>query len=525
VNDHETRNGRRFVGKLSALALASTLPILAVPPAADASTPRPAPLTNVQATANDSSSFTVTLDAAANTASYIVYAGATRHAVGSRQLGSAPYSSSSDEPQITVSGVPYRNDPYYYRVEAVNGDRHRYSDILPVGLQPPAPTDMAAHASDTSAYLTWDNSAAPATTVEQSTSSSFDDARTYKVNGSTKAFTPYRVAKGQRYFWRVRSVNAGTPSGWSPAVSAVAPNHGHGLRVMTYNVLEASHDGSRESGRRIAPWSKRKVVAARLIRSASPEVVAVQEAASRIRPHLLQVTSLKRQLGHKWAMARTQPPLGTPGTRSTVFLLYRKDLVTPYGHAGNWSLSHRGYRRFAAYQPFKVDSSGTKFLMVTPHLAHGLGHRYDVERRAETKTLIDKSQKYANKLDVSTVFAGDFNSSTSRSRTFDAATNTMRKHGIADAYTVAQRRVNARYDSGNQYRRTPIKRGESIDHIFATPGVGIKSWRLVMHLHHGHFTGVMASDHSPVLSTVILPSPASPTILGTVLHKVPRGLG
>lgn len=81
----------------------------------------------------------------------------------------------------------------------------------------------------------------------------------------------------------------------------------------------------------------------------------------------------------------------------------------------------------------------------------------------------------------------------------------MRTAHVADAHQVALARSNERYDSANQYLRTPPAYGQSIDYVFVSPGIAVYSWRMIIALSRGRFVGTMASDHNPVYANVVIP--------------------
>jgi endonuclease/exonuclease/phosphatase family metal-dependent hydrolase len=96
------------------------------------------------------------------------------------------------------------------------------------------------------------------------------------------------------------------------------------------------------------------------------------------------------------------------------------------------------------------------------------------------------------------VYAGDFNSNTSATHVFDGPGRAMRTARVLDARDAAVHLYNASYNSANQYLRTPPHTGDSVDYVFAAPGVGVLSRAVVLKLSGGRFPGVIPSDHNPV---------------------------
>jgi endonuclease/exonuclease/phosphatase family metal-dependent hydrolase len=100
---------------------------------------------------------------------------------------------------------------------------------------------------------------------------------------------------------------------------------------------------------------------------------------------------------------------------------------------------------------------------------------------------------------------GDFNSDPFDHHAFNAPSMVMKSHNIADAYNVAQHRKFAHYNTANHYMRRPPHVGARIDYVFAPPGVGVNSWKLVMRMHHHDFMGTIPSDHNPVVTNLSYP--------------------
>jgi endonuclease/exonuclease/phosphatase family metal-dependent hydrolase len=275
------------------------------------------------------------------------------------------------------------------------------------------------------------------------------------------------------------------------------------IRVMTYNILELSRDGDHEGSGIVAPWSERKAAAARLIKDANPDVVAVQEGSDWVgRPRgVRQVGSLRAALGGVYALAHTEISPEEPHYfRTGVYILYKKAEYRAYGRGWHWAL---GNHRWAAYQLLRNRMTGARFLFVSTHLLKGNGAANDRQREAETNVLITKARRYAARHGrVPVIYAGDFNSDSDRRHAFNGPAIAMRDANITDTFNAAHGRVLGRYNSANQYERRPPKAGDHIDYVFASPGVVVRSWRLVMRLSDGRLLGVIPSDHNPVVTNL-----------------------
>jgi endonuclease/exonuclease/phosphatase family metal-dependent hydrolase len=408
---------------------------------------------------------------------------------------------------MSVNGLASLNAPYYYRVAALNGPKRTFSaSIGEVNLRPATPTNLRVASSHAKTYLSWASKSASGFQVERSTDPTMTtNPKLYTVRGDANEFTPYGLTKGKTYYYRVRALNAATPSTFSAVTRAVTQGGSQSMKVMTYNIKEARFDGVHEGGNTVAPWSaRRKAAAAHLIENAMPDVIGVQEGADLLGHHR-QVDTLRAALHGRYALAHTEIPPGQPHTRRTgVYIMYNKSTYRAVGRGGHWNL---GEKRSAAHQVLANRRTGAKVLIVSTHLFHGLGRGADMNRRHETQKLLRLGHSFAARKGLPIVYVGDFNSDPFKSKhAFDAPAQVMRAHHIADAFNVAQHRSMAHYDTGNGYRTRPPHVGARIDYVFAPQGVAVNSWRLVMRLHHGKFVGTIPSDHNPLLVTLSYPT-------------------
>lgn len=277
------------------------------------------------------------------------------------------------------------------------------------------------------------------------------------------------------------------------------------VRVMTYNILELSADGRHEGTGTVAPWSKRKGAAARLIRRANPDVVAIQEGSDWVgRPRgRRQVDSLRSALGGVYALSHTEVSPDKPHYfRTGCYILYKKSEYALAGHAWHWAL---GNQRWAAYQLLENRQTHARFLFVSTHLLVGVGAADDQKRENETKSLLKQAGRYAANHGVPVIYGGDFNSDHNRRHAFNGPAIAMRQANVADAFNAANSRALGRYNSANDNARRPPKFGDHIDYVFASAGVVVRSWRLVMDLSRGRLVGVIPSDHNPVVASLAYP--------------------
>ena len=240
------------------------------------------PISGVRIAAVTSTSFTVTLDSLGSGWTYRVYASTYRPDVYVENLAEAPHISRlARTPRIGLT-LRYTTKPVWYRVQARKGSTSRKtSAIFSVGLKPGTPTAPTVANVRGAVSLSWGGGAASGAEVQQATNAAFTTGlRTYKIQGSGRQLTPVRLVAGSRYWFRVRSVNVSTRSGFTAAVSATPSGRGQDLRVMTYNILTLTSDGTRAPGGVISPWSQRRTAAAGYINQVRPDLIGIQEGAS-----------------------------------------------------------------------------------------------------------------------------------------------------------------------------------------------------------------------------------------------------
>jgi endonuclease/exonuclease/phosphatase family metal-dependent hydrolase len=498
--------GRRSLGVLltAAVVLGLVLTSLVAQPAAAAKKSKYKPH-KVKVTAISTGS--VTVEAKARKArTWQLFAATTKKAVSAAHVRSATRSPVSRLPQVTLSGLRPTSEPYYYRIAASDGHKTRYSKIRSVYLRPATPTALRVE-TPTGGGLSvmWDEAGPAGTfTVEQASDASFtQDRRTYVVKGSAHQLTPYGLRKGGDYWFRVRAANGPVASGFSGAATTAAPAPGVPVRLLTYNLLFAGT--TKVGGTPASPWSKRRVAAAKLVGSASPGVIAVQEGNSLVAKGVRQVDSVAAELnsgGDDYTVAGTE----RDGTRTGPYVLYRTSQYAPVGAGGRWEL---GDGRYAAYQQLRDKRSGADFLAVSVHLTSGKGAAKDAARKRETRSLLDQAGDLGAKQGVPVVFAGDFNAHAGKNYAFDPTTLFAAEH-TPDAIDVAATLVNAKYNSANKYQPKPLLGSFNIDHIYATPGVAVTKWSMLLDLDgQGRFDGTIPSDHNPLVADLEIPAPVT----------------
>ncbi|MFN2562947.1 MAG: endonuclease/exonuclease/phosphatase family protein [Jatrophihabitans sp.] len=501
---------RRSLLRVALVATSALLASLLTPMAAQASA-WPSQPTGVVLRSTTSSSFTVALTRGTNVASYVLWASTAKsdlyytNLIANKRPSTLHYGTSTS-PLITVGGLAYTTRAYYYRVEARNGGNRSFSaSIYSTGLRPAMPTGLRLTAGPGGTYLTWTSSSVTGYTVQQATNSAMTAGLTsYSISGNNHQFTPYGLTVNSRYFFRIRAVNHNSVSSYTAVVDGVTLTREQGVRVMTYNVLELTQDGAKLVGGTVAPWSQRRLAAASLVHGVQPDVIGVQEAWPWVgsTPGVRQVDSLcsaLNALGDHYVVARTEIPYPEPGWgRYGDYIVYNSLRFRAVGAVGRWTTSAS---TVAVYQELQSVATGAVFLFVTTHLTQGGGSLGDTARADETKSMLAAAGAQAATDGVPVVYSGDFNSNPTQSAV-DGPGAAMQAARIADARLRAQYRVNEKYDSYNNYSRTPYPYSLFLDYIFAPPGVSASSWGEALNLSGGLMAGTIPSDHNPVYAWV-----------------------
>ena len=492
---------RRTAGAL--VAIAALVAAGLAPTAASASPAQTGVPTGIRVAVTTSSAFTITTNAATNTVYYRLFTSTLKSNLYVANISRARASALSRTPRMTIAGLPYTPAPYWYRVETINGGYRNWSGILSVGLRPAVPTGLTVTSNSTGTYLTWNSGPATGFSVAEATNAALTlNRRNYTIRGGlNRQFTPYGLIKGRTYYFRVQSLNGTTGSGYSTGVSAVKMTTQQVVSVMTYNILQATADGSVAGGQRIAPWSQRQAGVVAYIRQANPDLVGLQEAGAWTGavkgPR--QVDTLTAAL-KTYTLARTEVPPSERGYfRTANYILYKTAAYQAVGAGNHWTMPSG---HFASYQGLQNRTTGARVVYVVVHMGV---ESTDAVRQADMKWLMSTASHFAAAQHASVIYAGDFNSDVNGYHLFDGPSVAARAVHVADGLDSAQWLANQRYNSANGYSRTPPAFGQSIDHIYAPPGVAMVSWRLLLNLSGGKFVGVMPSDHNPLVADMTFP--------------------
>lgn len=441
-----------------------------------------------------------------------LYAAHTIKGVSVVNFGSAASSAWTHSKNVTVSGLKYSTEPYYYRLMAESSGHHAYSSIEgPVGLKPSKPTNLALSMPNGAVSLTWDSGAATGYQIVQASDAQLKVGRkVYTMKGLDRQFTPPALSSGSTYFFAVRARNLSTNSGLTAPVNGTPTASQTAVSVATYNIREAVHDNEPDGSNHGAPWSQRKGPAAALLRSAMPDVIGVQEAASFVDGSTTkrQADSLTQELGDPYKIARTEiPPTEPHYFRTGNNIIYNSNTLKTLGQGDHWDLGHGslGTQHWAAYQKFQVVGSGAQFVFVSFHLIQKNNNPStdDVARQEQAASMFQQAHAAFPNLPI--VYGGDTNSALEKKHVIDSARVAARVFDIDDALDAAASRHNAKYNSANGYNPKPPAFSDDIDALFIEPGVGVSTWDELLNLSHGRFVTPIPSDHNPLVAGVAIP--------------------
>jgi endonuclease/exonuclease/phosphatase family metal-dependent hydrolase len=378
--------------------------------------------------------------------------------------------------------------------------------------RPPAPTSLTVVTTAAANYLTWqETQSGVAYSVQQATDLAFTQhVKSYLLSGPGRTLTPYGLSRGTAYYFRVRAVVPGAVSAYSNKVSFTASNDRSLVKVMTYNTMSATFDGQQHAGGVAAAFSLRRDPQLALMLGSHPDVIGIQEGSACLKkidhkPCWRQIDSLAYGLAPTYKLVDTYTSSAGVNRYYGNYILHDSNVAT-VGSGGTWLIGPSSNQHKAAYQEFRVVSTGAKFLFVNTHLITGTGSTGDSQRGAETQSMLNQAKSYANQVGVtSIVYVGDFNSYVGQWHVNDISGRNMRVAHVPDAIEVATTHVRSKYDSINALYRTPRQGHGSIDHIFASGGIGVKTWGELLHLRDGQYAGTIPSDHNPVYAVITVP--------------------
>lgn len=326
---------------------------------------------------------------------------------------------------------------------------------------------------------------------------------------------------------------APTPSASpSPESPTPTPRPTLDLTVMTFNVLGSDPPRSwfPLSNPRELRGVARVPAALELIRSAKPDILGLQE----FRPGKRSGSALAAGLDeYSWAGPGTAATT-SPREQVAVPLLYRTerfDLVA----SGARRVSRRGsggayLDRYVVWAELQDKATGQRVFAFNYHAHPRQTRRYAAVRAAAVDSLIAVIREVNPGLAVPFVVTGDFNARSNETRgTFNHHLTSFAGIGVVDAAAIAEadtsdipgadshNRMSAPV-AGRDVANVVRRNHRHIDYIWVPIGTRVENWatisgpdvewRTVRGQLVPVWSGVPASDHSPVVATVSFPRDA-----------------
>lgn len=408
----------------------------------------------------------------------------------------SPYSSKRT---ARIDGLtPVAGHDYVYKVIARNSAGTKASPDVVADLTVLKITGVTLNDVTPNGFrVAWDPQRNAGTyTLQVSTTSTFDSPVSTTVADVSHVVDDLKA--GTRYYARVRGMNDTKAGPWSTSVTQVLPTKPFEVRVMTYNLCGQDKCLGDKPASILPTWSKRKPLAGAIVRAEDPDVVATQESHSKD-------TNFGTQL----------PGFGLYAYKSSKSLFVRKDRFTRMRY-GSITLD-KARNRYAVWAEVRDQSSGSRVMLVDAHLEPYKGVTHDRQREAQTKALL-AGVKTANTRKLPVIYAGDFNSNKSNANQskypggYDAPLKVFTAAGIPDSVTKATAPENVVWNSANQAKNPPTKHSDHIDHVYITPDLFVKAWKVVITItSSGNYRTPFATDHNPVMTVVEVPAaPSAP---------------
>lgn len=451
----------------------------------------------------------------------------------------------------SLSDLP-QNTTYYVRARAVadSGSAGAWSSVIKGTTKSKAPLEVKVGWSQTSTghiKIKWSHNGAYttnqrvhlATTSFNSGSKGEDhriikvskDARSYTLTDADLAALNAPVGSGRVIRFRVEARNEGlnptrtkfntglTPSAIVGQPRGAAPTNATSLTIATYNVTSAAANPKNHL------WKNRKTQVAQQIVNAKAGIVGIQEAITLKQGSSTQIKQLlsevkkqqaKKNKAVKWKLVRDTRYIkrGKPGGNDGQRILYDSSKYkllstcknkTGSGKNSDYSMScavklpragSASSQKFATFAQFQDRTTKAKFWVVSVHLEHRDGAKYDKNRKAQVKVVLDKIKKI-NKSNQPVMLVGDLNSSNKRETSL-ATLDSILKNGFVDAAS-AKSTANLAYPTYNNWQKQSANVTKYASRIDFIMGKGAN-------VHFSKYTtvknGYKASDHNIVKATV-----------------------
>jgi len=335
-------------------------------------------------------------------------------------------------------------------------------------------------ASTSSLTLRWP-AVADATSyeVELATNLEMTDRHLVATPGSNSV-TVGPLDSGRLYCFQARAVSkAGyglrSPRTCKPTILAQGPGTGPTYRLLTYNICT----------RACPDWSSRRRPAARLMKAAMPDVIALQEN---------QPTSrIGRRLRTQFKMAASKRAI-TLFIRKSRFALVRTGTVDTGPGLHPWAVWAELADRSFGYR---------RVIVVSSHSNPGPDTAASDGVRGTNAHRLINGVRAANPQNLPVLYLGDYNSH--RHRTYFSTANEFHQVGHYDAYDLAQSLWRPNYSSmngGSAVPRISNTYGDHVDHVWVDPyRTRVLGWANVARIENGRYSP-LPSDHNPILVTV-----------------------
>jgi len=269
------------------------------------------------------------------------------------------------------------------------------------------------------------------------------------------------------------------------AQESVAGERGLVLDVMTFNIRTAAgRDGD-------DAWPFRKELVAETIRSASPDLLGLQEALAE------QISFLEEEFPEYRWLGVDRGLNGGTGLSEATPIFYRHTELAPIESGTFWlgdrptrdQPRRRGGSRIVTWAHFHHFETGQQVYVYNTHFTLREGSQH-----LEGAALINE-RIAALPPGSSVVLMGDFNAIAGSSETWEVATS----QGLRDAWRVASIR-NGPAVTSNGFQAPPNDWEGRIDWILVGGPVEVETISTVIHSVGGRYP----SDHYPVLATLRL---------------------
>lgn len=305
---------------------------------------------------------------------------------------------------------------------------------------------------------------------------------------------------GMTYFARVRGANGPVLGPWGPVTRVVLPAVPVQATVSTYNLCGENRCRSADSGawflRNVPAWATRKPLASALIRTASPDVIATQESAT------------------KTAFHQVLPGYSRGAYKSAKQTYFKSSRFTALD--GGWMTLNATTKRYATWDLLRDRATGTAFIVANAHLEPYKGAAKDKMRHAQTTRLISKINA-VNPHQLPVVWAGDWNSNASNANQsnypggFDGPKTRFATSGIVNALEQTSNVTHGDLNSANQGELTPKAHRHHVDAIYVPQtGVRVEAWAMLANFLQPEpetgrqYATPFPSDHNPVVARLVI---------------------